>query len=189
MDELFQYLENLSPLSAELRAILVTRLQKETYRKKKTILHSGQICDWIAFIERGLVKVCYDIPGGGEHIISFIKAGETVCAIKSCNQHLPSRVSIVALDEVVMRKIRRVEVDWICDKYPDFNVHLRKIVELQSALIEDHYMLLTLPPKERVARLEAENSWILGDRRIWGYAVANYLGIEQSTYSKFRNGR
>ncbi len=186
MDDFFQYLESLYPLPPELRVALVTRTQKEIHRKNKTVLSAGQFCDWIGFIEKGLVKVCYDIPAGGEHVINFAKSGDIAFAVKSFSGNLPSKVSIVSMDETVIRKIRKIEIDAICERYPVFNAHLRKIVEQQLALIEDHYLLRTLSAKDRVAGLEAADSWILTDKRIRGYVIANYLGVEQSTYSKFR---
>jgi CRP-like cAMP-binding protein len=189
MDEFFQYLSTLHPLSDDLKAALVSRTHKETHRKNKTILSSGQFCDWIAFIERGLVKVCYDLPRGGEHVINFARTGEIALAVKSFSSKLSSNVSIISIDETITRKILKVEIDAVCERHPAFNVHLRKIMEQQSALIEDHYLLLTLPARERVAKLKADNSWILSDDRIKGYVVADYLGIEQSNYSRFRNGR
>jgi CRP-like cAMP-binding protein len=189
MDELFAYLESLSPMSPELRAALVGRFGKESYRKNKVMLRAGDKCDWIGFVERGLIKVCYDVPRGGEHIVSFAQEGEVVFAAGAFTTSAASSVSIVAMDETLIRKVRRVELEAVCERHPAFNVHLRQILEHQSVLIEDHYLLLTLPARERVQRLEREDSWILNDRRIRGYMVANYLGIEQSTYSKFRNGR
>jgi CRP-like cAMP-binding protein len=189
MDELFHYLESLYPLSPEIRAALVTRTHKESHRKNKTILSTGQFCDWIAFIEHGLVKVCYDIPGDYERIITIHRPNEIACAIKSYNTNLPSKVSMVALDDTVIRKIRKIEAEAICEKYPAFNIHLRKIIEKQSILIEDHYILLTLPPRERFEKMEEEHSWMINDKRIRNYMIADYLGIDKGTFSRIWNGR
>jgi CRP-like cAMP-binding protein len=189
MEDFFQYLAALHPLSDELRASLVTRTQKEIHRKNKTILSAGQFCDWFGFIESGLVKVCYDIPGGDERIIAIHRLHEIVCGIKSYNTNLASKLSIVALDETVIRKIRRIEAESVCEKYPSFNIHLRKIIEMQSILIEDHYLLLTLPAKERLLKIREEEMWMLTDKRIRNYMIANYLGMEQSTFSKLINAK
>ncbi len=189
MDELFHYLECLYPLAPDLRAALVTRTQKETHRKNKTILSAGQFCDWIGFIERGLVKVCYDIPGGDERIITIHRDQEIACAIKSYNSNLPSKVSMVAIDETIIRKIRKIEVEAICEKYPSFNIHMRKIIESQSILIEDHYLLLTLPARDRLVKLKEEHAWMMNDKRLKNYMIADYLGVDKATFSRFRNGR
>lgn len=187
MDELFQYLESLYPLSPELRAALVTRIPKETHRKNKTILHTGHFCDWIAFIEKGLVKVCYDRPDGDERIISFQRTGEVVCAIKSFTANAASKVSMISMDETVIRKIRKIELESICEKHPAFNIHVRKIIEAQTFLLEDHYLLLALPARERLKCLKNESSWMLKDKRIKNYNVADYLGVDKATFSRWKN--
>jgi CRP-like cAMP-binding protein len=189
MDELFQYLQTLYPLSIEMKATLINRFTKETHRKNKTLLSTGQCCDWMGFIEKGLVKVCYDIPGGEERVICFQRTGEMICGIKSLGEDIPSKVSILAMDETVIRKIRKVELIAICDRQPLFNIHLRKIIETQSALMEEHYLLLTLAPRDRLGKLKTEDAWFLRDHRIRGYMIAAYLGIDKATYSRFRNSK
>jgi hypothetical protein len=54
MDEFFQYLAMLHPLSDELKAALVGRVHKETFRKNRPLLSVGDKGDWIAFIEKVL---------------------------------------------------------------------------------------------------------------------------------------
>lgn len=187
MDEFFTYLDSLSPLSPELRAVLVGRLSKESFRKNRPLLSMGQVCDWIGFIEKGLVRVCYDIPNGDERIISFARVGDIVCAIKSFTAGVESRVSVVSMDDTVLRKLRRVEVESICEKHPSFNVHVRKMIERQTNLLEDHSMMLSLPMRHRLVVLKG--SWILEDKRIKDYQVADYLGIDKGSLSRWRHGK
>ncbi len=188
MDELFAYLQSLFPFTPELQAALVNRWQKEAHRKHKTILSAGQICDWIGFIEKGMVRVCYDVPGGDERVISFQRAGEVVCAVNSFTGGQVAKISIVSMDETVLRKIRKVELEAVCEKYPSFNIHIRKIIEIQTGLLEEHYLLLTLPARERLEFLRKEQAWMLKDRRIRGYMVAGYLGVDRATFSRWRRG-
>ena len=189
MDEFFRYLSALHPLSDELKAALVGRMHKEAYRKNRPLLSVGDACDWIAFIEKGLVKLCYDIPGGHERIISFVRAGEVTCAIKSFTSNVASKVIIVSMEETVVRKIRKIELEAIAEKYLAFNIHLRKIIEGQSILLEDHYLLLTLPARNRLMHLKEEGSWMLSDKRIKNYLLADYLGVDKATFSRWRSGR
>ena len=186
MEELFEYLQSLYPLSPEIQAALVTRFTKETHRKNKLILREGELCNWMAFIEKGMVKICYDIPGGDERVISFHREGEVACSIKSYTNHLPSKVSIVSCDDTIIRKIRKIELESICERHPIFNVHLLKILEAQSILLEDHYILMTIPARDRLKKLESEFSWILEDKRIKDYMIASFLGIDRATLSRFR---
>lgn len=187
MNEFFQYLDAQYPLNPEIRAALVTRLRKETIRKNRPLLTIGGYCDWFAFIERGLVKVCYDLGSGHhERIISFHRAGEITCSIRSYNHDIPSKVSIIALDETVVWKLPKLEADAIAQRHPDFHIHLRRLTELQTTVIEDHYLLLAEPPRQRLENLSQQFGWMLKDRRIKKYMIADYLGIDKANFSKWR---
>lgn len=185
MDELFQYLETLHPLSDELKAALVGRLHKETYRRNRPLLSIGQTCDWLAFIERGLAKLCYDIPGGRERIVCFLRPGEVACSISSFQDQQPSRFSIVPLDETVIRKLRKSEADSIASRHPNFHFHLRRITEVQAKHLELHYLLNTEHAKDRLSKLPELCGWMLKDKRIKQYMIADYLGIDHGTMSRW----
>lgn len=188
MDQLFHYLESLYPLTPELRVALVTRTLKETHRKNRTILAQGQVCDWIAFVESGLVKVCYDVPGGDERIVEFAKTGDTVFSSGSFIGQLPSKLAIVAVEESLIRKISKGTIDEVLSKHPTFNTHIRKIIETQTNALEEHYLLYLLSAKERYFQLIKSKHWILQDERIKDFMIADYLGIGRGTFSRLKNG-
>jgi CRP-like cAMP-binding protein len=187
MDELFHYLESLHPLTPELRAALVTRTQKETFRKNRPLLSTGQVCNWLAFIEKGFVKLCYDIPGGHERIICFLKTGEMASSITSYHSLIPSRLAIVALEDTTIRKISRLEAETVAEKHPSFHTHLRRITEQQSMQLESHYMLIAEPARDRLAKLPEHCGWMLKDRRIKQYMIADYLGVDRATMSRWNS--
>ena len=186
MEELFIALESMYPLSDEIRAALVGRCHKFSYRKNVPLLRTGESCDWIAFIEKGLVKCCYDISGGPERIICFLRAGEIACATSSLHALAPSRLSIVALDETIIRKISRIEAEAVAEKFPVFHIHMRKITELQSSQLEQHYLLQAESARERLARIPSLCDWMLKDRRIKQYMIADYLGVDRATVSRWK---
>lgn len=189
MDELFQYLDGLSPLSDELKAALVGRVHKETFRKNRPLLSVGDAGDWIAFIEKGFAKLCYDIPGGQERIICFLRSGEMACSMSSYHSSAPSRLAIVALEETVIRKLLRRDAEAVAERHPAFHVHLRKITERLSMQLEMHYLLLAEPARDRLAKLPELCGWMLKDRRIKQYMIADYLGVDRATVSRWKGGR
>ncbi|NCI51322.1 Crp/Fnr family transcriptional regulator [Sediminibacterium roseum] len=187
MDELFQYLDSLHPLSDELKAALVGRVHRESFRKNRPLLSVGDAGDWIAFVEKGFAKLCYDIPGGYERIICFLRAGEMIG--RGSYPAVPSRLAIVALDETVIWKISRRDAEWIAEKHSSFHVHLRRITEIQSAQLEMHYLLQALPARERLAKLPKLCEWMLKDKRIKQYMIADYLGVDRATVSRWNGGK
>ncbi|MEO8172440.1 MAG: Crp/Fnr family transcriptional regulator [Sediminibacterium sp.] len=189
MEELLAYFQSLHPLTPEIQSALLSRSTKEIHRKRKTLLYAGQFCDWVGFIEKGMIKTCYDITGGDERIISFAREGEIACAIKSYTSNTASRMSLVTMDNTIVWKIRKLELEDIAIRFPEFHIHLRRVVEVQMMLLEDHYLLLSLAPRKRLEQMEREQAWLLKDPRIWDYSVADYLGIDRATFSRWRKGK
>jgi CRP-like cAMP-binding protein len=185
MDELFQYLETLHPLSDELKAALVGKTHRETYRKNRPLLRIGDTADWIGYIEKGFAKLCYDTTGGRERIVSFLKTGEMACSMSSFHSQTPSRFAIVALDDTIIRRIPRREAEAVAEKYPTFHRHLRKITEEQSSQLESHYLLISEPAKDRLTNFPERFGWMLKDKRIKDYMIADFLGVHRVTLGKW----
>ncbi len=188
MEELLKLLQGFHPVADELQIFLLHHLPKETHRANKIILHEGEVCDWVAFVERGLIKIYYECDDMSERIVWFHKEGDVIGSMKSYYSGLPSKLTIRAMEETHIRKIRRAELDALMAKFPEFNINARKITELYYAMSEDHVILLAMPPKERYKKLQEEYPWILEDKRIKDYMVAAYLGINKATLSLYRNG-
>lgn len=186
MEALLKLLESLHPVDPQLQIHLLHHLPKEVHRANKTILHEGDVCDWIAFVEQGFLKVYYELEDGTERIICFQKEGEVFGSMKSYFSGLPSKLTIRTMEETHLRRMKKKELDGLMEKYPVFNINARKITEQYYNRIEDHLILLSMPPKERLKKLEAECPWMVEDPRIKDYMLAGYLGIDKTTLNKYR---
>lgn len=189
MEELLKLLESFHPVALELQIFLLHHLPKEVHRANKAILEEGQVCDWVAFVERGLLKIYYECEDLSERIVWFHKEGDVVGSMKSYYSGQPSKLSIRTMEETHIRKIRKAELEALMQKFPEFNINARRITETYYSMSEDHVILLAMPPKERFRKLQEEYPWILDDNRIKDYMVAGYLGIDKTTLSKYRNGK
>ncbi len=188
MEELLKLLESFHPVAQELQIFLLHHLPKETHRANKNILDDGQVCDWIAFVERGLLKIYYECEDMSERIVWFHKEGEVIGSMKSYYSGQPSKLTIRTMEETVIRKIKKTDLEGLMQKFPEFNINARRITEQYYSRSEDHVILLAMPPKERYKKLQEEYPWILADPRVKDYMVAAYLGIDKATLSRYRNG-
>jgi CRP-like cAMP-binding protein len=187
MEELLKCLESFSPVPVELQIYLLHHLPKETIRAHKTILHEGDVCDWIAYVEKGLLKIYYTLDDGTERILWFQKDGDIIGSMKSYFTDTPSKLAIRTMEETKLRRIHKKDLEYLLDKYPSFNINARRITEFYYSQNEDHALLLTLPPKERLKKLEKDKTWLMQDPRIKDYMLAGYLGIDKTTLSKYRH--
>jgi hypothetical protein len=82
-----------------------------------------------------------------------------------CGYHsnLPSRLSIVALDDTIILKLSRKDAEAFAGKYPTFHSHLRRITEIQSMQLELHCLLLAELTRDRLTKLPELCGWMLKD--------------------------
>lgn len=186
MEELLKLLESFHPVDPQLQLYLLHHLPKETHRANKNILSEGDVCDWIAFVEKGLVRIYNELEDGTERIIWFHRQGDIIGSMKSYYTGLPSKLTIRTMEETHLRKIRKVDLEELMRKFPGFYINALRVTESYYARSEDHVILLALPPRERFRKIQEEYPWILEDKRIKDYMVAGYLGIDKTTYSKYR---
>ena len=71
MEKLLNMLGSWFPMAPELQVALMQRVKKEVHRKNKNILEAGDVCDWIAFIEKGICITFYEPENGAERILGF----------------------------------------------------------------------------------------------------------------------
>ena len=186
MEQLLKMLNGWFPMSPELQVALMHRIKKEVHRKNKYILRVGEVCDWVAFIETGICKVSFEPDNGIERVIGFFREGDMVGSMKSFYEYSPSRISIRTIEETHLRKIPKIELEAIYEKYLEFNIAGRKITEHYFSSFEDHLLFMALSPKQRYLLLEKSHPRLFTDGRIKDYLLAAFIGIDKATLSRNR---
>jgi hypothetical protein len=128
MLELFQYLNSIYPLSADIQSYLMQVLKRRELRANSYWLREGDIWDRIAFIERGLIKIFY-YSGHREIIIWFNRECDVVTSVKSFFNQIPSNLAIKTVEPTIINYIEFKDLDYLYSKYVDFNITARKITE------------------------------------------------------------
>jgi len=184
MLELFQYLNSIYPLTSELQSFLMQALKKRELPANSFWLREGDICNRIAFIERGLIKIFYNLHDK-EIIVWFNKECDIIISVKSFFNQTPSQLAIKTIEPTILNYIEHRDLEYIYSRYAHFNINARKITEKYYCISEDHLMLMHLPPKERYYALLKQFPWIC--KRIKDKYVAAYLGITNVALSRFKN--
>ncbi|MEP6466867.1 MAG: hypothetical protein ABJB05_11215 [Parafilimonas sp.] len=147
-------------------------------------LREDEICNKIAFIEKGLMKIFYTL-NDKEIVVWFNKECDIIISVKSFFKQLPSQLAIKTIEASVINYIEFKDLESIYKKYTDFNINARKITEKYYCLSEDHLMLMHLPARERYFALLNQFPWMA--KRIKDKYLAGYLGITNVALSKFKN--
>ncbi len=184
MLELFQYLNSIYPLTPEVQSYLMQALKKRELPANSFWLREGNVCNRIAFIEKGLVKIFYNL-GDKELVVWFNKERDIIISVKSFFKQIPSQLAIKTIEPTVVNYIEFKDLEHIYNKYTHFNINARKITEQYYCFSEDHLMLMHLPAKERYQSLVKQFPWM--PERIKDKYLAAYLGITNVALSKLKH--
>lgn len=181
MLELLDFLNRVHQINPETQYKLGQILRKKELRKNQLWLQEGAICDKIAFIETGLVKVYFE-SGSKEVCLWYNKENEVTLAVQSFFGQVPSKLAIRAIVPTTLYYITYNELQEVYDKHLDFNINGRRILEHYYALSEAHVTLLLQPIKMRYQLVEQLYPWMLTDERITDKMMAAYLGMTTASF-------
>ena len=152
--------------------------------KNEFFLQEGQICQSIAFLERGSMRLFYD-SHDKEVCNDFYFENSVVASFASFLSQTPSRVNIAAIEKCELLAFNRETIFDLIRTYSSFKRMADFIVQEQFIRSEKREAeLLRYSPEERFRNLLEEHPKIF--KRIPLYYVASYLNITPETLSRYR---
>ena len=186
MIQLIEYLNLVNPLSAEMEQDVRKVLQVKELAKDKHWLKEGEICNYITFIEFGLMKIYTEI-NDKEIVVWFNKELDAVISVKSFFKRSPSRVAIKTLEPTKIWYAAYDDLQKIYQKHTGFNVNGRVITEEYYTISEDHVLLMHLQARERYFETIKLFPWMR--QRIKDKEMAGYLGISTAALSRIKHDK
>lgn len=184
MKNLRTYFDNFVKLSDEEWKAFELCLTEETVLKKQLILSEGEVCDFTAFIVKGMFRF-YRVIGGTDTITGFFFDGDFVTNYRSFLTGRPSDHFIEAMEDAVVHKINLHQLRSLYDKHQAIERLGRLIAEKLYLIVAerlDSFMFAS--PAERYQSLMERNSQLLQD--VPQYMIASYLGVKPETLSRIR---
>lgn len=156
-----------------------------TYKKDEVLLSPGLNCDWVAFVNSGILRVYHSVDGK-EYINQMCFPGTVVSEITSFNGNIPSRMYIDVVKDCEILEVKREQLNHLTVVFPKI---LRLIVGYTTGVLItylDRYSSLTLDNAEtRYLKLLKEKPEML--QQVPLYMIASYLGITPEALSRVRN--
>ncbi|TSJ34908.1 Crp/Fnr family transcriptional regulator [Mucilaginibacter corticis] len=166
---------------AALERIVKTRLLK----KHEHFLNEGDLCETIAFIEKGSVRYYYQLEDR-QVCKDFLLENGLVCSFGSLFSQEPSTTYIQALEDTELAEINYEDIQELCKSYPIWNKLARIIIQEQVIRAEKREgAFLKDLPETRFQSLVAEHPTIF--KRVPLQYIASYLGMTRETLSRYRN--
>ena len=154
-------------------------------KKNEFFLEEGQVCNFVGFVNYG-VLIYFKINASGDEITTdFAFEGDWVNNNQSRLTNLPSTISIRAIEDSEIFVIRQQDLNKLYVLIP-------KIERLGRILMEQAYLKITeqtielqlLSAKERYENLLKKHPEIF--QKVQLYHIANYLGIAPKSLSRIR---
>ena len=166
-----------------------TSLLKFRQIKKNTVLlHSGEVCKKVYFVNKGCLRLYYTDSSGKDHIISFMPENWWAVDIASFYSQKPAAYSIEALEDCEILELSYADQQKLYEQVPKFErffriltqngfiLYQRRIIQNLSQTAEKRYEQF----RRRYPKLE---------HRIAQKHIAAYIGVTPVFVSVLRKRR
>jgi len=154
-------------------------------RKRQYVLNAGDVCQYITFVEKGLLRSFTVDDDGNEHVVQFAIEGWWISDVGSFISGKDALYNIEALEDSELLHLTKQSMEELLDKLPAMERFFRilmqnNIVALQRRVIA--YM--SLSAEEKYLKLMEVAPDII--TRASQQHIASYLSITPETLSRVR---
>lgn len=181
----FQQFNEKVPLTAEEQETIKTYLTPKKLRKKQYLLQEGDVCKYIAFVEKGALKSYVIDEAGTERITQFALEGWTISDLYSFLTGEPATYHIDAIEDAELVLISKAAHEELLHQVPKYETYIRlQITGAYIALQRRLTSIISLPIEERYKNLIATYPTIV--QRVPQHMIASYMGLTPETLSRVR---
>ncbi|MFC4213190.1 Crp/Fnr family transcriptional regulator [Pedobacter lithocola] len=153
--------------------------------KKQHLLHEGDVCNYMSFVEKGLLRSYHLDDKGIEHVTMFAWEGWWTSDIHSFLTGEPATLSIDAIEDSELLMISRTDFEEMTLKVPIMDRYFR--ILFQNSIVTKERRLVssnTFTAEEKYLQLVDSNPEII--QRLPQNLIASYLGLAPETLSRIR---
>ncbi len=148
-------------------------------------IKEGKVCDHVAFVKTGKLRVFYNDESGNEVTCYFVTADNFISSFTSFLTNTPTTENISAIEDTVLMIISKKELESLSDEIPKIHIWRRIIAENLFITMEKRIaMLQSQTANERYERMIKENPDIILSVPL--QYTASFLGITPQHLSRLR---
>jgi CRP-like cAMP-binding protein len=181
----FQKLNEIVPLTSEEQNTISSYLTPKKLRKKQYLLMEGDVCKFIAFVEKGSLRSFVLDEQGSEHIIQFALEAWTISDLYSFLTMEPATYNIEALENSQLVLISKRAHEELLNKLPKYEKYIRlQITDAYLSLQKRITSVISLSLEERYTYFSTLYPDLL--QRVPQHMIASYMGLTPETLSRVR---
>src|ERR1700712_266375 len=163
---------------------LLYHFTEKPFHKGDFLVREGQVCHYVFFIKRGMVKLCSS-NNDREFIMRFFSENMLVTVFNSFTEQIPSHFQIKALEDGTVLMLHRDKMEELCSGNHGIESFFRKIIQwTASQMVSRLTGMLENDAGTRYNMFVKNNSELM--QRVSLGDLASYLGITQASLSKIR---
>lgn len=173
------------PFSEDESIHIESKLEKLTIKKGDILLNAGKSVNHQYFVSDGCLRTCYTDNSGKEHTIQFAIKNWWISDYTAFFSTTKAVMSIECIQDAVIYKISREDMDALCVEIPQLETFFRKKMEGAFANFQKRILGgLSQSAKERYASFI--NTYPNIEQSVKNYHIASYLGVTTETLSRIR---
>lgn len=172
-------------LSPEEKELISTFFTPKKLRKKQYLLQADDVCRYMAFVEKGLLRSYTVDDKGNEHMIQFAWEGWWISDTYSFLSEEPAAYNIDAIEDSELLLLSLDHFEEMTLQVPIMERYFR--ILFQNNIISKERRLvssITYSAEEKYVKLAESNPQLI--QRIPQNLIASYLGITPETLSRIR---
>ncbi|HEY8387796.1 MAG TPA: Crp/Fnr family transcriptional regulator [Parasegetibacter sp.] len=182
----FQKLNEKVPVTVEEKEFIKKFLTHKKIRKKQYLLQEGDVCKYIAIVERGALKAYLLDEKGNENITAFALEGWTISDLSSFFSQEPASLNIDAIEDCDLTLIGKADHDELMEKLPKYQTYMRVLItDAYIALQQRLNYVLHLNVDERYKAFTEKYPYLY--QRVPQHMIASFMGLSPETLSRVRS--
>lgn len=184
-ERFFQKFNEKVPLTQAEQELIKHYLKPKKLRKKQYLLQEEDVCKFIAFVEKGVLRSYSVNEKGIESIIQFAPEGWTIADLYSFLTGEPATYNIDALEDAELVLISKTAHEALLKELPKYETYTRlQVTGAYIAMQRRLTSIISLPLEERYAAFMALYPDIM--QRVPQHMIASYMGVTPETLSRVR---
>ncbi len=182
-DSIFSFLRESFQFNNDDEVNFQKYFQREFFKKNEFVLRTGEICQKIYFIKKGLLRTFHINQNGMEFTRLIAKENEFCTILLSFSEEIVSAANIQSLEETELYSISKSDFKEFMSKSDNAKTIYTKILEdFQNFQIQRLEFLTSYSPQDKVEIFLKDNRKL--EQRVSDKIIATYLQITPETYSR-----